>query len=76
MKFKWKLVQESTQGTFMPNKNEIHKVISEKNTLYCEKYTRPWRPCFLLHQNFFNESERGPPKEHSCQIRMKSMKSF
>ena len=36
----------------------------------------PRRPCFLLDQNFFKESQKGPPKEHSCQIIMKSIEPF
>ena len=40
---------------------------------YSESKPHPRRPCFLSDQNFFNESKRGSPKEHSCQIIMKSM---
>ena len=41
--------------------------------LYSEIQPRPRRPCFLSDQNFFKESKRGPPKEHSYQIIMKSI---
>ena len=41
--------------------------------LYSENKPRPRRPCFLSNQNFFKESERGLPKEHSYQIIMKSI---
>ena len=40
---------------------------------YSENKPRPRRPCFLSDQNLFKESERGPPKEHSYQIIMKSI---
>ena len=43
---------------------------------YSENKPSPQRPCFLSDQNFFKESERGPPKEHLCQIIMKSIKPF
>ena len=39
---------------------------------YSENKLRPRWPCFLSDQNFFKESKRGPPKEHSCPITMKS----
>ena len=41
--------------------------------LYCENKPRPRRPCFLLDHNFFNESKRTSPKEHSYQITIKSI---
>ena len=40
---------------------------------YSENKPRPRRPCFLSDQNFFKESGIGLPKEHSCQIIMKSI---
>ena len=43
---------------------------------YSEHKPRPWRPCFLLDQNFFKESLKGPPKEHSCHIIMESIDPF
>ena len=45
-------------------------------TSYSENKTRPRRPCFFSDQNFFKESKRGPPKEHSCQIILKSIEPF
>jgi len=44
--------------------------------LYSENKPRIWRPCFLFDENFFKISKRGPPKELSCQIIMKSIKPF
>jgi hypothetical protein len=41
--------------------------------IYSENKPRPRQPCFLSDQNFFKESKRGPPKEHSYQIIMKSI---
>ena len=43
---------------------------------YNENKLLPQRPCFLLDENFFKESKRGPPKEHSCQIKMKFIEPF
>ena len=43
---------------------------------YSENKPRPQRPCFLSDQNFFKESKKDPPKEHSCQIIMKSIEPF
>jgi hypothetical protein len=43
---------------------------------HSENKPRPRQPCFLSDQNFFKESKRGPPKEHSYQITMKSIEPF
>ena len=28
----------------------------------------PWQPEFFMEHNYLNESEKGPPKEHSCEV--------
>ena len=28
----------------------------------------PWQPEFSMELNYLKEFERGPPKEHSCEI--------
>ena len=28
----------------------------------------PWQPEFFIEHNYLKEFERGPPKEHSCEI--------
>ena len=46
------------------------------DTSYSENNPRPRQPCFLSDQNFFKESKRGQPMEHSGQIILKSIEPF
>ena len=32
----------------------------------------PWQPEFFMEHNYLKEFERGPPKEHSCEIGIKN----
>ena len=32
----------------------------------------PWQPELFMEHNYLKEFERGPPKEHSCEIWLKS----
>ena len=32
----------------------------------------PWQPELFMEHNYLTEFERGPPKEHSCEIWLKS----
>ena len=36
----------------------------------------PWQPEFLMESNSVNKFQRGPPKEHSCQVWSKLAKRF
>ena len=65
-KFQWNPISGLGEEDFL----KLHYVS------YSENKPRPWRPCFSSDQNFFKESERTPPKEHSCKRTMKSNKWF
>ena len=72
-----------TKGTFLLNYIEIGPVVSDKKIfksflyrLYRENKPRPLAAMFLINPNVLNNFGRGSPKEHFCEIILKSVQWF
>ena len=52
----------------MQNNNAIQLVVWEEKIFKGFLLWLPWQPEFFMEHNYLKESERGPPKEHSCKI--------
>ena len=53
-------------------KNAIQLAVWEEKIFKGLLLWLPWQPELFMEHNYLKEFERGPPKEHSCEIWLKS----
>ena len=53
-------------------KNAIQLAVWEEKIFKGFLLWLPWQPELFMEQNYLKEFERGPSKEHSCEIWLKS----
>ena len=53
-------------------KNTIQLAVWEEKIFKSFLIWLPWQPELFMEYNYLKEFERGPPKEHSCEIWLKS----
>ena len=57
-----------SKGTFLQNNNAIQIAVWEEKIFKGFLLWLPRQPEFFMEHNYLKEFERGPPKEHSCEI--------
>ena len=57
-------------------KNAIQLAVWEEKIFKGFLLWLPWQPELFMEHNYLKEFERGPPKEHSCEIWLKSSQQF
>ena len=82
-KFREQFLIRVTQGTFLWNYFKIWPAVSEKKIFlrissctYSARSPYSPKPCLWTDQNFANNFWKGSPKEHSCEIILKSDQPF
>ena len=53
-------------------KNAIQLAVWEEKIFKGFLLWLPWQPELFMEHNYLKKFERGPPKEHSCEIWLKS----
>ena len=53
----------------MQNNDAIQLVVWEEKIFKGFLLWLPWQPKFFMEHSYLKEFERGPPKDHSCEIR-------
>ena len=52
----------------MQKNNAIQLVVWEEKIFEGFSLCLPWQPEFFMEHNYLKEFERGPSKEHSCEV--------